>query len=123
VRKAWTTPELLATWWGPTGFSNEFEICDIRSGGDWIFTMVGPDGVRYPNVSKWLEVEDDHVAIEHVNAPHFFMRADFEDMEESTRLFWTGTFDSAEIYEALKQMIIPANEQNLDRLEVCLAGL
>jgi hypothetical protein len=85
--------------------------------------MIGPDGVRYPNVSKWLEVADTHVAIEHVNAPHFFMRAEFEDMGNSTRLTWTGTFDSSEIYEALKPMIIPANEQNLDRLEACLTKM
>lgn len=40
VNKAWTTPELLATWWGPAGFSNEFDTCNIEAGGGWIFTMI-----------------------------------------------------------------------------------
>lgn len=120
VQKAWTTPELLASWWGPAGFSNEFEICEIEPDGDWIFTMIGPDGVRYKNISKWQEVTSDHVTLEHVNAPHFLMRAEFEDLGESTKITWTGTFDSPEIYEGLRTIIESANEQNLDRLEACL---
>ncbi len=121
--KAWTTPGLLRVWWWPAGFSNEFEICDITPGGGWIFTMIGPDGTRYPNVSKWLEITNDYIALEHVNAPHFFMRADFEDLGNSTKITWTGTFDTPEIFETLKPIIIPANEENLDRLEACLKTL
>lgn len=78
--RAWTTPELLATWWGPKGFSNEFEVCNITPGGNWVFTMIAPDGTRYANTSKWHEVEDDHILIEHIVAPHFFLRADFEEL-------------------------------------------
>lgn len=82
--------------------------------------MVGPDGTKYPNVSKWLEIDHNHVALEHVNAPHFFMKADFEDLGDSTRIIWTWAFDTPEILETLKPIILSANEQNLDRLEACL---
>ncbi|MBP9811989.1 SRPBCC domain-containing protein [Candidatus Gracilibacteria bacterium] len=120
VLRAWTTSELLAAWWGPAGFSNEFEICNIVPLGDWVFTMIAPDGTRYANVSKWLEVEDTHILLEHVVAPHFFLRADFEDLSESTKITWTMTFDTIEILESLKPIIAPANEENLDRLESVL---
>lgn len=120
IQKAWTTPELLATWWGPAGFSNEFEVCDIRNWGDWIFTMIAPDGTRYTNKSIWHEVSDNHILIEHIVEPHFFLRADFEEILNSTKITWTMTFDSSDILEKLKPIIEPANEQNLDRLEACL---
>lgn len=123
VRQAWTTPELLAIWWGPAGFSNEFETCAIEPNGDWIFTMIAPDGARYANVSKWLEIEEDHISLEHINAPHFFLRGDFEDLRESTKLTWTMEFDSPEIVENLRPIIEPANEENFDRLETCLRNM
>lgn len=85
--------------------------------------MIAPDGTRYANVSKWLEVTEDHIFLEHVVAPHFFLRADFEDLSESTKITWTMTFDSPEMLESLKPIIAPANEENLDRLEDCLAKM
>ena len=120
VLQAWTNRELLATWWGPKGYSNKFEICDIKTNGVWVFTMIAPDGTRYANVSKWLEVDDDHILLEHVVAPHFFLRSDFEDLSESTKMSWTMTFDTPEILASLLPIITPANEENFDRLEACL---
>lgn len=35
VFRAWTTPDLLARWWGPHGFTNTFHECDVRPGGTW----------------------------------------------------------------------------------------
>ncbi len=85
--------------------------------------MIGPDGTRYANASKWHEVEDNYILIEHVVAPHFFLRADFDDIGNATQMTWTMTFDSPEILESLKPIITPANEQNLDRLEACLQNM
>ena len=82
--------------------------------------MIAPDGTRYANVSKWLEVEDTHILLEHVVAPHFFLRADFEDLSESTIITWTITFDTPEMLESLKPIIAPANEENLDLLYDCI---
>ena len=50
-------------------------------------------------MSKWLEVADDHVAIEHANIPHFFMRVEFESIGEDTMFTGTGIFDSDTMYE------------------------
>lgn len=66
---------------------------------------------------------DDHMSLKHVNAPHFFLRAEFEDQGNTTKITWTMTFDTREIFEAVKSVIMPANEQNLDRLEACLTQL
>lgn len=29
VTGAWTDPATLSQWWGPEGFTNEFEVCDM----------------------------------------------------------------------------------------------
>ena len=49
VFAAFTTPAQLAVWWGPYGFRTDTHAMDLRAGGHWVFTMIGPDGVEYPN--------------------------------------------------------------------------
>ena len=46
---AFSDPVRLARWWGPAGFTNTFTICEFKPGGQWSFTMHGPDGTNYPN--------------------------------------------------------------------------
>jgi uncharacterized protein YndB with AHSA1/START domain len=66
VFQAWTDPAQLKRWWGPQGFSNEFEVFDLRPGGQWIFTMIGPKGERYPNHSEFQEIiTDSLIRFEH----------------------------------------------------------
>ncbi|HWA26081.1 MAG TPA: SRPBCC domain-containing protein [Lacunisphaera sp.] len=56
VWEAWTNPEHVVKWWGPRGFTNATKRHDFRVGGYWEHTMIGPDGTRYPNKSKFLEI-------------------------------------------------------------------
>lgn len=57
VWDAWTDPQQVAQWWGPRGFTITTHSMDLRTGGSWAYTMHGPDGVDYPNKTKYLEVE------------------------------------------------------------------
>jgi uncharacterized protein YndB with AHSA1/START domain len=45
----WSDPEHLARWWGPEGFSLTVDSFDFRPGGEWRFTMHGPDGTDHHN--------------------------------------------------------------------------
>lgn len=56
VFEVFTTPEHLAHWWGPDGFTTTTESMDLRPGGVWRFTMHGPDGTDYPNVITYVEI-------------------------------------------------------------------
>ena len=56
VWEAMTKPEHVVRWWGPRGFTTQTEIMDVRPGGVWKHTMIGPDGARYPNKSIFKEV-------------------------------------------------------------------
>lgn len=57
VWDAWTIPEQVEKWWGPRGFTLTTHSKDLRAGGTWRYTMHGPDGVDYPNVTKYHVVE------------------------------------------------------------------
>ena len=56
VFAAFTRPEHLARWWGPTGFTITTYHHDATVGGVWRFTMHGPDGRDYENKVTFLEV-------------------------------------------------------------------
>lgn len=58
VWDAWTDPEQAAKWWGPRGFTITTHSKDLKVGGHWHYTMHGPDGVDYPNKTKYFEVEE-----------------------------------------------------------------
>lgn len=57
VWDAWTDPAQVAQWWGPRGFTLTTHSKDLRVGGHWRYTMHGPDGVDYPNVTTYFVVE------------------------------------------------------------------
>ncbi len=56
VWKVWTTPEHIAQWWGPKGFSTTIVEFELRVGGRFKHTMHGPDGSDYPNLSVFREI-------------------------------------------------------------------
>ena len=54
---AWMNPVTLPQWWGPDGFTCRTARIDLRSGGEWLFEMIGPDGTVYPNHHKYSLIE------------------------------------------------------------------
>ena len=121
VFAAFREPQRLARWWGPAGFANTFEAFDFRPGGRWKFVMHGPDGKDYRNESTFRETSPQRVVIRHDSAPGFTLYAALAEEGRSTRLEWRQVFDTRELREQLAAVCIPANEQNLDRLEAELA--
>lgn len=57
VWDAWTDPEQVGKWWGPRGFTLTTHSKDLRAGGSWRYTMHGPDGVDWPNMTTYHVVE------------------------------------------------------------------
>ncbi|MHC5536822.1 SRPBCC domain-containing protein [Singulisphaera rosea] len=110
-------PDRLAKWWGPSGFTNTFETFEFQTGGRWDFTMHGPDGKNYPNESFFETIDlDRRVVIRHVSAPHFRLTITLDEQPEGTLLLWEQAFDDDSVANAIRHVVEPANEQNLDRL-------
>lgn len=124
VFAAFSDPEQLARWWGPHGFTNTIKKFEFREGGDWHLTMHGPDGVDYRNESVFLTIDPpERIVYDHLRTMHrFLMEMTFFDFDGKTRLTWRQRFESPAELEKVKQFVIPANEQNFDRLEEHLAN-
>jgi uncharacterized protein YndB with AHSA1/START domain len=122
--RAFSDPQQLALWWGPNGFTNTITKFDFRPGGSWHLTMHGPDGTDYHNESEFLEIEEPgRIVYLHLRPMHRFqISCDYEDIGGRTRLTWRMLFDTVEEYERVKQFVVPANEQNFDRLAAHLTA-
>ncbi|MCR8634828.1 SRPBCC family protein [Paenibacillus radicis (ex Xue et al. 2023)] len=117
VFRAWTTPELLARWWGPKGFTNTFHEIDIRPGGTWRLTMHGPNGLDYPNLSVFVEIVPlERIVLDHLSGHEFRVTATFEDLNGRTRVTFRQLFKDTAEFEKVKPYCVEGNEQNFDRL-------
>jgi uncharacterized protein YndB with AHSA1/START domain len=125
VFRAFSDPQLLATWWGPNGFTNTIHEFDLRPGGKWRLTMHGPNGVDYENESVFREVvAPDRVVFMHLEPVHRFeMTMNFEERSGQTALTWRMRFETAEECAKVRPFIEAANEQNFDRLAECLRNM
>jgi uncharacterized protein YndB with AHSA1/START domain len=124
VYEAFSDPEQLAKWWGPNGFTNTIHEFDLREGGWWKMTMHGPDGADYRNESVFVIVNSPkRIVYDHLRTMHrFLMEMTFFEFDGQTRITWRQRFESAAEYEKVAVFVVPANEQNFDRLEAHLKG-
>lgn len=123
VYRAFAQAEVLASWWGPQGFTNQFEAFEFTVGGRWVFTMHGPDGRSYANTSQFLALDPGQcVVIRHDCAPLFTLTVRLTAVPDGTLLTWDQAFDDAATANAVRAIVGDANEQNLDRLTRALAA-
>lgn len=119
---AFASANLLASWWGPAGFSNTFEVFEFTAGGRWKFTMHSPDGQSFHNESFFEElVPETKIVIHHDCPPNFRLTIELIPEGEGTHLTWVQVFEDAETAQAVKQRAGPANGQNIDRLTEVLS--
>jgi len=115
-------PARLARWWGPAGFTNTFQAFTFQTGGRWTFTMHGPDGQDYANEAVFAEiVPDARVRIRHTCPPLFDLTITLHATPAGTEVSWVQQFDDPAVAAAVRHIVEPANEQNLDRLAAELA--
>ena len=110
VWEAWTDPDQVAKWWGPRGFTITTHSKDLKAGGHWNYTMHGPDGVDYPNKTKYYEVEKyakllyDHGGNDE-QAPLFRVTTLFSESRGKTSLDMSFAVATPEAAEDIKKII------------------
>lgn len=110
VWDAWTDPAQVAKWWGPRGFILTTHSKDLRVGGTWVYTMHGPDGTDYPNITTYHEVEPgkklvyDHGASEG-KPPLFRVTVTFTEKSGKTFMEMTMALATAEAAAETKKFI------------------
>jgi uncharacterized protein YndB with AHSA1/START domain len=127
VWDAWTDPAQTAQWWGPRGFTITTHSKDLRTGGNWDYTMHGPDGTDYPNKTYYLAVEPlaklvyDHGASDD-RPPLFRVTVLFAEVEGKTHMDMTMSLATAEAAAQTRVFIKQAGgNATWDRLAEYLA--
>jgi uncharacterized protein YndB with AHSA1/START domain len=107
VWAAWMNPETLPKWWGPDGFSCQTERIDLRTGGDWVFDMIGPDGTVFPNHHRYSEVRaEDRIGYALLwgeNGPkHADAWASFDEADGATTVTLGMVFSTAAEFQTAR---------------------
>lgn len=122
VWEAWTDPKQVALWWGPRGFTLTTHSKELKPGGQWKYTMHGPDGVDYPNITTYYEVEKySHLVYDHGGNEErkalFHVTVNFTDLKGQTKMEMTMALPTPEEAEKTKKFIKAAGGNSTwDRL-------
>ena len=117
VFAAFEDPERLARWWGPDGFTSTFHRFEFVPGGHWVLTLHGPDGKSFPNESVFTAIEANRrIVIWHESGHQFELTVTLQERPTGTLVLWEQAFVDPAEAEAVRHVVEPANEQNLDRL-------
>lgn len=123
VFAAMSDAKRLARWWGPAGFTNTFQFCEFNPGGRWSFVMHGPDGVDYPNENVFAEIDPPRkLVVSHASNPVYRLAITLEPSPGGTTVSWAQTFEDEGLAKRIEPIVVPANEQNLDRLVAEVMG-
>ena len=129
VFAAFNDPDHISQWWGPNGFTTTTYEMNVRPGGQWLFTMHGPDGTDYPNRIRYTDVRPpeflayDHDGGEDGDDKHRFKAiVTFETEGRKTRVTMRLVSATPEQREEMAKFgAIEGGNQTLARLEVYLA--
>ena len=123
VFKVLTDPNHIAEFWGPNGFTNIIQSMDVREGGEWLFTMTGPDGSVYPNRITYRKViPPSFIGVDHDGGegspPEHAFKNEIELFEEgkSTRIEMRLIVKTIAQRDGFVGYAEEGGRQNLDRL-------
>ena len=127
VFKAFTAPEHLACWFGPSGFTLITTAFVFQPGGEWHFTMHGPDGTDYPNWVQWQEiVPPERLVYQQGQAPGdpdaFLSTVTLQEEGGMTRITLHGLFKTRERRDEVvaKYNALEGARETLERLATYL---
>lgn len=129
VFDAFSDAKHASAWYGPDGFTTTTERQELRPGGEWVFTMHGPDGTDFPNWIRYREVvRPARLVYEHggrtPDAPvNFHVTVTFTDLGRGqTVLTMRSVFPTAEARKLVVERYgaIAGGHQTLARLATLL---
>ena len=119
---AWINPVALPQWWGPDGFSCRTKRIDLRTGGEWVFDMIGPDGKVWPNHHRYGLVQPTS-RVEYTlhwgedGPKHADASVDFTDLGGATKVTLQMIFATPQEYEDAKGCgAVELGQQTLGKL-------
>jgi uncharacterized protein YndB with AHSA1/START domain len=144
VWTAWTDPSQLAAWWGPHGYANPAAIAETHPGGRLRIVMRSKDGIDYPVVGEFVEVDppsrlvftesadeapdewratlDAYRSATPAGTPlRMVVTVSFEERDGGTQLTVATTFTSDDDRDAVMRMgAVSGWSESLEKLETLL---
>jgi uncharacterized protein YndB with AHSA1/START domain len=109
VFEAWSKPEHIKRWFGPTGYPVTLAEIDFRVGGKWRFAMTGPSGAQNtPFGGEYLEIVPNRKIVfsngfetpePGVEAGTMVMTVTFDEKDGKTTMTWHTLFASIAQYK------------------------
>lgn len=126
--EAFTDPKQVNQWWGPQGFKNKDVHMDVRVGGEWRFTMVGPDGKEYRNRNVFKELlPPERISYEHGEEGNTVFRSTitFEEVGQDTVVTVRLLFGNKETRDMVEEQhhAVEGAQQELEKLAAFVKGL
>lgn len=115
VWKAWTTPAMLDQWWAPKPWHAETKRMDFREGGQWLYSMNGPEGEKHWSIADFKKVEEgksftgvdgfcDENGNKNSDLPGSEWNVNFDAIGKSTKVTILISFQSEEDMKKLMEM-------------------
>ncbi len=131
VFETWTKSEHLANWFGPDGFTITTKRFSSVPGGEWEFTMHGPDGRDYPNLIRFTKiVKPKRIEYIQMGDPSseedaFFVELDFTESDGKTKFEMKMTFRDKDFLDHVinEYGALEGQKQTLNRLKKYLTEL
>jgi uncharacterized protein YndB with AHSA1/START domain len=129
VYEAFTDPQHVGHWFGPDGFTTTTRSMEVRPGGQWIFTMRGPDGTDWPNVVTYQEVSPPsrlrYLHGDDKEPDMFHVTVTFDDESGKTALTMRSVFKTAAAREFVvrERGAVEGAKQTLARLDAYVQKL
>jgi uncharacterized protein YndB with AHSA1/START domain len=132
VWRAWADNAEIVKWWGPHGFSDETTSREFKEGGIWKHVMIGPDGARYLNTAKYVEiVPEKKIVVKNGGGKEFDEKGvgfvatiTFKAVGDKTELTMRSEFLTPEMKkQAVEQFrAVEGGQQTLSRLDAQVSG-
>ena len=125
VYAAFCSPQSLAAWWGPEGFTTTTESFDLRTGGEWHYRMVHAEHGAFPNHVRFLDVvPGERIVYESLSDGErlFMSTVSFTPTGEGTEVELHLVFPTAEACRVVveEHNAVEGGKQTLHRLGMLL---
>jgi uncharacterized protein YndB with AHSA1/START domain len=129
IFRAYTDPEQISHWWGPSRYTTTVEEMDVRVGGQWRYVQRGEDGQVFAFHGEYREIMPPARLVstfEFEGAPGEVVidTLTLEDLGGRTRLTMTSSFGSKEARDGMLESGMESGAgESWQRLEALLSSL
>jgi uncharacterized glyoxalase superfamily protein PhnB/uncharacterized protein YndB with AHSA1/START domain len=108
----WTEPELLDQWWAPKPWRAETKSLDFREGGQWLYSMVGPNHERHWSAAIFGKI----VFQKSFEATDFFCDESGARNNEIPETYWHNEFHPTATGTKVVVVITASEESGLKKM-------